>query len=137
MGFLLAVLVLAADVSDRDGAALLLQAYHARYPKLRRIWGDSHYGGDLGPETQAQYGILVTPVERPAEHQGFIPLPKRWIVERSLAWLSQCRRLARDYEHDPAYSEAWIHLAASHLLVKRFAPDHSLPPPYQRRTLAA
>ena len=137
LGLLLAVVVLAADVSDRDGALLLLQAYAARYPELRQIWGDSHYGGDLPTETQAQYGITVTVVLRPEAQSGFTPLPRRWVVERSLAWITHCRRLARDYERDPAYSEAWIHLAAIHHLVKQLAPDHSLPTPYQRRPVAA
>lgn len=137
LGLLLAVVVLAADVSDRDGALVLLAAYHACYPELRLLWGDSHYGGDLGTETAAQYGIIVTVVPRPAEQHGFTPLPKRWIVERSLAWITHCRRLARDYEHDPAYSEAWIHVATIHQLAKRLAPDHSVPTPYQRRQVAA
>jgi transposase len=137
LGLLLAVVVLAADVSDRDGALLLLAAYHARYPELHQIWGDSHYGGDLGTETQAQYGITVTVVQRPAEPQGFTPLPRRWIVERSLAGMTHCRRLARDYERDPTYSEAWIHVATIHQLAKRLAPDHSVPTPYERRQVAA
>ncbi len=137
LGLLLAVLVLAADVSDRDGAVLLLQAYHARYPELRQIWGDSHYGGELGTETQARYGITVTVVQRPEELQGFTPLPRRWVVERSLAWITHCRRLARDYERTPAYSEAWIHVATIHHLTKRLAPDHSVPTPYERRQVAA
>jgi transposase len=137
LGLLLAVLVLAADVSDRDGAVLLLQAYHARYPELQQLWGDSHYGGDLGVETKAQYGIAVSVVQRPEEQPGFTPLPRRWVVERSLAWITHCRRLARDYERDPGYSEAWIHVATIHQLTKRLAPDHSLPTPYQHRTVAA
>jgi transposase len=137
LGLLLAVVVLAADVSDRDGVLVLLQAYYARYPELCQIWGDSHYGGDLGTETQARYGIAITVVRRAEDQQGFTPLPRRWVVERSLAWLMHSRRLARDYEHDPAYSEAWIHLATIHHLVKRLAPDHSVPIPYQRRQVAA
>jgi transposase len=137
LGLLLAVVVLAADVSDRDGALLLLQAYQARYPELCLIWGDSHYGGDLGTETQAQYGIQVTPVARPAEQEGFRPLPRRWVVERSLAWMTRCRRLARDYERNPAYSEAWIHVATIHQLTKRLAPDHSISTPYKRSKVAA
>jgi putative transposase len=137
LGLLLAVVVLAADVSDRDGALVLLDAYHARYPALQHLWGDSHYGGDLGTETEAQYGIAITVVQRAAEQDGFVPLPRRWVVERSLAWLTRCRRLARDYERDPAYSEAWIHVATIHQLTKRLAPDHSLPTPYQRRKAAA
>ena len=137
LGLLLAVVVLAADVSDREGALVLLAAYQTRYPALRLIWGDSHYGGDLGSETQAQYGIMVAVVPRPEGQRGFTPLPRRWVVERALAWLTHCRRLARDYEQDPAYSEAWIHVASIDQLVKRLAPDHSLLTPYQRPEVAA
>jgi transposase len=132
-GCLLAVLVLAADVSDRDGAALLLALYRARYPHLVKIWGDSHYGGELKAEAQDEYGIEITVVSRAADQAGFVPLPKRWMVERSLAWLTHCRRLARDYERDPAYSEAWIHVASIHRLLKHLAPDPTGPIPYQRK----
>ncbi len=137
LGLLLAVVVLAADVSDRDGALVLLHAYQARYPELRLIWGDSHYGGDLGTETQAQYGITLAVVPRAEGQWGFTPLPRRWVVERSLAWIARTRRLARDYERDPAYSEAWIQVATIHTLTKRLAPDHSLPAPYERSQVAA
>ena len=137
LGCLLAVLILAADVSDRDGAALLLALYHARYPELKKVWGDRHYGGDLGHEMQVQYGIDVEAVIKPADQTGFVPLPRRWVVERSIAWMVRGRRLGRDYEHDPSYSEAWIHIATIHRLVKCLAPDPSLPVPYQKRTKAA
>jgi hypothetical protein len=135
-GLLLAVLVLAADVSDRDGALLLLQLYVARYPDLQLIWGDQHYGGTLSAETEAAYGIVVTVVSKPAGQAGFVPLPRRWIVERFFGWLTHCRRLVRDYERDPAYSEAWIHLASVHRMLKHLAPDPSLPVPYQRHAAA-
>ena len=135
-GLLLAVLVLAADVSDRDGALLVLQMYAARYPDLRLIWGDSHYGGELSAETEAAYGIVVTVVSKPEGQAGFVPLPRRWVVERFFGWLTHCRRLVRDYERNPAYSEAWVHLAAVHRMLKLLAPDTSLPVPYQRREAA-
>jgi transposase len=135
-GLLLAVLVLAADVSDRDGALLLLQLYAARYPDLQLIWGDSHYGGDWGAETEAAYGIVVTVVSKPEGQPGFVPLPRRWVVERFFGWLTRSRRLVRDYERNPAYSEAWVHLASVHRMVKHLAPDPSLPAPYQRRKAA-
>ena len=133
LGCLSAVVVLAADVSDRDGAALLLAMYRARYPELVKLWGDSHYGGTLQVEVQADYGIEITVVSRPADQAGFVPLPKRWIVERTLAWLTHCRRLARDYERDPGYSEAWIYGASIHRLLKHLAPDPTVPIPYQRK----
>ena len=135
-GCLLALLVLAADISDRDGALLLLALYHARYPDLRHIWGDSHYGGELGLEVHGHYGIVLEVVKKPAGQQGFAPLPKRWIVERTLAWLTHCRRLARDYERNPAYSEAWVYVASVHQMLKHLVPDPALPAPYQRREAA-
>ena len=135
-GLLLAVLVLAADVSDRDGALLLLQLYAARYPELRLLWGDRHYGGELSAELEAVYGIRVEVVSKPEGQEGFIPLPRRWVVERFFGWLTHGRRLVRDYERNPAYSEAWVHLASLHRMVKYLAPDPSLPTPYQRREAA-
>ena len=131
-GHLLAVLVLAADVSDRDGAVLLLQVAASRYPRLVLIWRDSHYGGDLGAEIYAALGIVVAVVSKSAGQAGFVPLPRRWVVERFFGWLTHCRRLARDYEREPAYSEAWVYLAATHRLLKHLAPDTALPVPYQR-----
>ncbi len=135
-GLLLAVLVLAADVSDRDGALLLLEMYAARYPALRLIWGDRHYGGELSAETEAAYGIVVTVVSKPEGQAGFVPLPRRWVVERFFGWLTHCRRLVRDYERNPAYSEAWVQLASVHRMLQHLAPDTSLPVPYQRREAA-
>jgi hypothetical protein len=76
-GHLLAVVVLAADVSDRDGAVLLLALYAARYPELVRIWGDSHYGGELRAETEAAFGIAIVVVRPAGEHKGFGVQPRR------------------------------------------------------------
>ena len=135
-GHLLAVLVLAADVSDRDGALLLLQVAAAHYPLLVLLWGDKHYGGAFAAEVQAAYGIVVVVVAKSAEQAGFVPLPRRWVVERFFGWLTHCRRLARDYEREPTYSEAWVYLAETHRLLKHLAPDTSLPVPYQRREAA-
>jgi transposase len=135
-GNLLAILVLPADVSDRDGAWLLLAAIAARYPRLLVIWGDQHYGGDLGAEIETTFGIRIVVVSKAPGQRGFVPLPRRWVVERFFGWLTHCRRLARDNERDPAYSEAWVHLAEAHRLLKHLAPDPSLPRPYQRRAVA-
>ena len=135
-GHLWAVLVLPAAVSERDGAALLLQVSAGRYPRLVLLWGDSHYGGDLIPEVHAAYGIEVQGVSKPAGQGGFAPRPRRWVVERVFGWLTHCRRLARDYEREPAYSAAWIYRAETHRLLKHLAPDTALPVPYKRREAA-
>jgi len=135
-GLLLAVLVLAGDISDRDGGLLVLQMYGAHYPDLELIWADTHYSGPFADEVWAAYGIVVTVVSKPEGHSGFVPLPRRWVVERFFGWLTRSRRLVRDYERNPAYSEAWVHLASIHRMVKHLAPDRSLPVPYQRREVA-
>ena len=135
-GLLLAVVVLAADISDRDGAVFLFQLYAARYLELQLIWGDSHYEGELSAEMEAAYGIRVEVVSKPAGQAGFVPLPRRWVVERIFGWLTHCRRLVRDYERNPTYSEAWIHLASIHRMLKLLTPDTALPLPYQRREVA-
>jgi transposase len=135
-GNLLAVLVLDAHRSDRDGALQLLRLYHAAYPELELIWGDSHYGGPLVDEMQAEYGIRLHPVSKEPGQKGFVLLPRRWVVERTFGWLMRCRRLVRDYERDPGYSEAWIQLAMIHRSVKYLAPTEGVPRPYQRRRIA-
>jgi len=92
MGCLLGVLVLTASSSDQLGAALLLAIYAAGYPLLAKIWTDHAYGGDLPATVEAQHGITLEVVAHPAAQRGFAVLPKRWIVERLLAWFSRGRR---------------------------------------------
>ena len=132
MGCLLAVLVLAADVSDRDGAELLLQIYHTLYPLLQKIWADGSYEGDLVTDLQAWYGITLAIVSKLPDQKGFAVLPRRWVVERTLTWFTQARRLVRDYERNPASSEAWVWIAAIHRTVKYLSPAPSARTPYQR-----
>jgi len=136
LGCLLAVLVLAADIADRDGAELLLELYHPLYPWLAHIWAGGSYAGALVTDLLTEYGIRLESVSQLSAQQGFVVLPRRWVVERTLAWLTQGRRLVRDYERNPAYSEAWIWLSAIHRTVKYLAPDLSAPAPFQRRTAA-
>ena len=136
MGNLLAVLVLAADISDRDGAELLLLIYHRLYPRLQQIWADGSYEGDLETDFLTRYGIVLEIVRQLSAPKGFTVLPRRWVVERTLAWLTQSRRLARDYERNPAYSESWIWLAALHRTVRFLAPATGARTPFQRRDAA-
>lgn len=67
------------------------------------------------------FGIRVEIVQRDPDHPGFQVLPKRWVVERTFAWLGKCRRLSKDYEHLPSTSEQWIYLAMIHLMLKRLS----------------
>lgn len=135
-GNLLAVLVLDAHRSDRDGALQLLRLYRTAYPELALVWGDSHYGGALIDEVRAEFGLRMEPVRKDPGAKGFVLLPRRWVIERSFGWLMRCRRLVRDYERDPGYSEAWIHLATIHRSLKYLWPDPNVPRPYQRRQVA-
>jgi putative transposase len=121
LGLLLVVLVHAADIQDSDGAKLLLRRALGRFPRLRRIWVDQGYKAHFVAWARAVTGWAVEVVVRPKEQRGFAVLPKRWIVERTFAWLGRCRRLSKDYEALPATGEAWIHLAMIHLMLKRLA----------------
>ena len=130
----MAVLVLAAGVSDRDGGELLLALYQALYPLLEIIWADRSYAGELEADLQAWYGITLVIVSQLADRKGFAVVPRRWVVERTFAWLTQSRRLVRDYERDPASSEAWVWIAAIHRTVKYLAPAAGAAPPINAAT---
>ena len=89
---------------------------------MRLIWCDNGYFNGAFEQAEKQRLKLRT-VERPADQKGFAVLPRRWVVERTFAWLSRCRRLARDYETRPQSSEALILLAMSRLMLRRLAPQ--------------
>ena len=121
-GFLLAVRVHEANIQDPHGAVLLLGALRQAFPKLRHIFADRVYRGpqllnaiaDSGPWT-------IEIVQRPPGVKGFQLLPRRWVVERSLAWLGRSRRLAKDFEATIASATAWVLLANLRLLSRRLA----------------
>jgi len=121
MGLLVAVVVHAANLQDRDGAKLVLQRLVGRCPRLRLIWADGGYAGQLVEWVQALGGWLLAIVKRPPEG-GFVVLPRRWVVERTFAWLGRYRRLSKDYEALPETSEAFIYIAMIRLLLRRLAP---------------
>lgn len=122
MGLLLAVVVTAASVSDPAGARLLFQSLGGSCKKLRRIWVDGTYRGQLLTWVLLHCTFLLQPVLRSDDHKGFVVLPRRWVVERTFAWLTQCRRLSKDYEVLPESSEAWIYIAMTRLMIRRLAP---------------
>lgn len=118
-----------ADWSEQQGARELLAQLLPRWRRLRKLWADQGYRG-LAEWVQREYGVELEIVSRAPEQRGFVALPRRWVVERSLAWYSRCRRLAKEYEHLAASSMAMIYLAACHLLLQRLAPDPHVDPPY-------
>ena len=108
-GLLLAVAVHAANIQDRDGAKLVLGKLLHRFPRLQVIWADGAYAGRLVAWAWATGGWVLSVVRRNPDSHRFEVLPRRWVVERTLAWLSRCRRLSKDYEELPETGEAWVH----------------------------
>ena len=102
----------------------LLAVLHSKFSRLRLIWADQAYAGDLSAWLWALRPwrkIRLDIVKRPEGTKGFLLLPKRWIVERTFAWLGRYRRLSKDYEYLPQTSEAMIYVAMIHLMVRRLA----------------
>ncbi len=122
LGLLLAVVVTAASVSDPAGARLLFARLGGGCKKLRTIWVDGTYRGKLVDWVAEHCPFLLQPVLRSDNLRGFRVLPRRWVVERTFAWLTQCRRLSKDYEGLPASSEAMIYIAMTRLMLRRLAP---------------
>jgi len=124
LGLLLTVVVTAASVQDRDGAKLLLEVLRHQFSRLRLIWADGAYGGELLAWVWALRPwrkVRLEIVKRPAGVKGFQLLPWRWIVERTFAWFGRHRRLSKDYEYGTQTSEAMIRVAMIHLMVRRLA----------------
>jgi putative transposase len=123
LGLLMAVVVSAASVSDPAGAKLVLRRLGGKGTgkKLRRVWVDGIYRGKLLEWVAEHYKFLLQPVLRCDDVKAFMILPKRWVVERTFAWLTQCRRLSKDYEVLPASSEAMIYIAMARLMLRRLA----------------
>lgn len=125
LGLLLSTVVHAANIQDRDGAKLVLEKAQGKFPRLQLIWADGGYAGKLIEWVQQTCGWLLEIVKRSDDMQGFVVLPRRWIVERTFGWLGRCRRLSKDYEEQTESSEAMIQLAMIQLMVKRLEPATS------------
>jgi transposase len=118
---MLQAIVHAADIQDRDGGAMLLATLFGLYPFLLRLYAD---GGYQGPEFRNAVAtvlsqVAVEIVKRSDLAKGFVVLPKRWVVERTLAWLNRCRRLAKDGENLNRKARAFLLLASIRLMVRR------------------
>ena len=119
LGLLIAVVVTVASIQDRDGAKLLLKGIKGSGKKLRKIWVDGGYRGVLIEWAKSKCNILLEVVSRSEEAKGFVLLPRRWVVERTFAWLNNNRRLAKDYERFCDTSETFIYIAMTRLVLLR------------------
>ena len=131
-GNLLVVAVQAANVQDRDGAEALLNEVHELCPDVTYAWADSSYRGEILDEVAARLGITIEVVTRSDDQVGFQVQPRRWVVERSIAWANRCRRLSKDYERHLINSAAWIYWSSIQRMLGRLAPNKQLERPYKR-----
>lgn len=122
LGLLLVIVVTAASVSESAGARLVLSRRPGGCKKLRRVWVDGGYFGTLLVWAWQKLGLVLEVVKRAAEQKGFAVLPRRWVVERTFAWLSYHRRLSKDYERSTTTSETFVHIAMTRLMLRRLRP---------------
>jgi putative transposase len=123
MGLLLAVVVHSAGIQDYNGAKLVMMQLLGRFGRLCLFWADGGYDkGGLAAWIERFAGWTLQIVHKLEGQKGFVVLPRRWVVERTFAWLMKFRRLRADYEEKEASSEAWIRLAMIHIMVRRLAP---------------
>jgi transposase len=121
-GFLIAGIVHEASIQDRDGAPALLQLIRSAFPWLRHVFADGGYAGPKLKKALASIGRwTIEIVKRSDAAKGFKLLPRRWVVERTIAWLNRNRRLAKDFEATIASAEAWLMIASVKLLSRRLA----------------
>lgn len=118
-GLPLLVTVTPADMHDANAGRLVLARLRREHPEIAIVWADRAYAGTLITWARTTLGLTVKTVSRPKDATGFVLLPRRWIVERSLAWILHARRLVRDYERLPAHAEAMVNLALIILMSRR------------------
>jgi transposase len=122
VGHLVGVQVHAADIQDRDGAVSVLASIRSLYPWLRRIFADGGYAGAKLRDALSMLGHwTIAIIKRSDQAVGFEVLPRRWVVERTFAWLGRCRRLAKDFETTIASAVAWALVAHIRTVTRRLA----------------
>jgi transposase len=118
---LIHAIVHAADIQDRDGGALVMATLFGMYPFLLKLYADGGYQGPVFSaavkKILAQVNIEI--VKRSDQAKGFVVLPRRWVVERTFAWLGRCRRLAKDWENLNRRARAFLRLASIRLLLRK------------------
>lgn len=121
LGLLLAVVVTAASVQDRDGACPLLAVLRERFSTITLVWADGGYAGRLVTWATGVLRLTVTVVKRSGDTRGFVVVPRRWVVERTFGWLMRHRRLVRDYERLPEHHEAMVLWATVMIMTRQLA----------------
>ena len=121
LGLLLHAIVHPANTQDRDGGIELLTALADRFPLLAKLFADGAYPGPQFREGVAKVRpkLAIEVISRSEQAKGFVALPKRWIVERTLGWLNRNRRLAKDFENRTRYALAFVHLASIRLMSRK------------------
>jgi len=125
MGNLLRVHVHGANRSDSEGGIALLSRPREPFPRLAHLWVDQGYKRSLVDWVSAHRGWTVEVVGRPPGQHGFAVEPRRWVVERTLAWSGRSRRLSKDYEYWPSNSATFVYLASIQRLLQHAAPPAS------------
>src|SRR5262245_39350832 len=125
LGLLLSVVVHPADIQDRDGAFQLLRRARRLFPFIKRIFADGGYAGEKMALIVWRTGAWRLQIVKRSDAAGFEVLPKRWIVERTFAWISRNRRLARDFERYAITVAAFVRLAMIRIMLRRLAANAS------------
>lgn len=126
-GNLLSAIVHPANVQDRDGAPTVVSLTCASYPTIAHLFADGGYAGEkLENALRKIDGPTIEIIKRPDDAKGFVIVARRWVVERTLAWLNRCRRLAKDWEASVTSAEAWLLIASTRQLVRRIARSANL-----------
>ena len=134
LGLLIVVMVTAASVQDRDGGRRVLAKARMAMPSIARVWADGGYAGKLVRFALSALRITVEIVKKNDGQRTFQVLPRRWVVERTLSWISRCRRLDHDYERLREHAEAMVHWAMIGIMVRRLAPTPGRRPWQDRAT---
>ncbi len=121
LGLVMKTVVTSANVQDRDGARLLFTKPAGSAKCMRKIWVDAAYRGKLVDWVAGKFKFQLTVVTKEKGQRGFQVLPRRWVVERTFSWISNNRRLSKDYERLIETSEVFIYISMSHLMLKRLA----------------
>ena len=127
MGYILIVLVHAANLYDGHAARKVLTALFSKMDTIKKIWADGTYKGEEFIQwVKEQFDCVLAVVKKQNTGKGFEVLPRRWVVERTFAWLGRSRRLSKEYERKPTSSAGQVYLASSRLMLRRLAKEQAI-----------